>query len=137
MQRMLEAAAGQAAGAPLVAVLGEMLNWAHRPRPAMKSWGGNWLPGPGGRVLLKGGQAEATHAARSGAVMVALAARGGRGRFCDNLGKTAIAARRRRIVQGSRGNRLELLLAALRSGLGGRRPRGRNSERSGLGSVCS
>lgn len=76
-------------------------NWAHRPRPAMKSWGGNWLLWARRPCSGREDRQRPCTRACSGAVMVALGCRGGRGGFCDNLGKNGgPAARRRRIVQG-------------------------------------
>lgn len=76
-------------------------NWAHRPRPAMKSWGGNWLLWARRPCSGREEQAEAVHAGLQ---------RGGYGgpwlpwrtrRILRQPGKKRRAGcRRRRIVQG-------------------------------------
>ncbi|WP_270229085.1 UDP-N-acetylmuramoyl-tripeptide--D-alanyl-D-alanine ligase [Desulfovibrio legallii] len=120
MQRMLEAAAGQAVGAPLVAVLGEMLELGAQAAPCHEVLGRQLAALGPAAVFWKGGQAEAVHAGLQ---------RGGYGGpwlpvadaadFATTWEKTAGRLPGGVVLfKGSRGNRLELLLAALRERLG-------------------
>ncbi|SDF49922.1 UDP-N-acetylmuramoyl-tripeptide--D-alanyl-D-alanine ligase [Desulfovibrio legallii] len=120
MRRMLEATAGQAAGVPLVAVLGEMLELGAQAAPCHEELGRQLAALGPAAVFWKGGQAEAV---RAGLV------RGGyAGPWLPVTDAADFVAAWERttaglpagvaLFKGSRGNRLEVLLAALQERLG-------------------
>ena len=117
---MLEATAGQAAGVPLVAVLGEMLELGAQAAPCHEELGRQLAALGPAAVFWKGGQAEAV---RAGLV------RGGyAGPWLPVTDAADFVAAWERttaglpagvaLFKGSRGNRLEVLLAALQERLG-------------------